>query len=231
METRSLPSIDLKSEKLISHKHRFIWVGVPKAATRSILTLLHRDPPQDFGTQQVGEELRWILKADERLRDYFMFTFVRNPWSRVVSTYFNKIVTEKEDVREHFLSRYDGLFKDMSFEEFVRFLMDDPGGADIHSDRHWASQHLFLLDEKGKIPVNFIGRVENLAEDFNKVTKALGLGEFELPSLNTRAGWNNREGGLSARDPKEYQKHYTPETRELVAKRYAVDIKVFGYTF
>ncbi len=231
METMTLPRTDLKSEKLLSHQHRFLWVGVPKAATRSILTLLHRDPPVHLGTEQINEELRTILRGNGALRDYFIFTFVRNPWSRVVSTYFNKIATSREDVRQHFLSRYPGLSEGMSFEEFVRFLAGDPGGSDRHADRHWASQHLFLLDDSGRVPVQFVGRVETLQRDFGQVCRALGLTGMDLPVLNTRGGWQEREQGLQARDPHEYRQHYSDITRDLIAARYATDIQAFGYTF
>ncbi len=222
---------DLKSEKLVSDKYRFIWVGVPKSATRSILTLLYREPPMDFGARQVNEELRFILQADPRVRDYFKFTFVRNPWSRVVSTYQNKIKTTREKVKLMFAERYPGLRDGMGFEEFVHFLVEHPQGSDSHADRHWASQHLFLIDEKGQVLVDYIGKVENLEDDFRKITRQLGLGSLELPVLNTRDGWTGDTASLKQRDPHDYRTWYNEETRELVRQRYAVDIDFFKYEF
>ena len=227
----ALSAPDLRSEKLISDIYRFIWVGIPKSATRSILTLLHRDPPLDFGTRQVTDELQHFVNSNGQYRDYFKFTFVRNPWSRVVSTYFNKIRTEKEEVRRMFAGRYPGLHDDMSFEQFVTFLVEHPQGSDKHADRHWISQHLFLIDDRGDVLVDFIGKVENLANDFGQITNRLGLGTFELPVLNTRQGWNGNAESLSLSDPYEYRQYYTAKTREMIRQRYAVDIESFQYDF
>ena len=41
-ESPSRPPADPICEKVISDKYRFLWVGIPKVATRSILTALYR---------------------------------------------------------------------------------------------------------------------------------------------------------------------------------------------
>ena len=71
--------------------------------------------------------------------------------------------------------------------------------------------------------VNFVGRYENLENDFKVVVKELGLGkDIALPHLNSR---NHRRKG------RHYTEFYTKETRDLVAEIYAEDINMFGYEF
>jgi chondroitin 4-sulfotransferase 11 len=76
----------------------------------------------------------------------------------------------------------------------------------------------YLIDEKGAIIVDFIGRFEHLQEDFDVISRHLGRAPVELPRTNTSQHAT-------------YTEYYSPATAEMVAKRYAQDIKQFGYRF
>jgi chondroitin 4-sulfotransferase 11 len=219
---------NLKSEKLISDSYKFIWVGIPKVAMTSILSVLHRDAKQDYGTYETHDDLNDIVK-NKNYKNYFKFAFVRNPWARVVSCYLNKIVKGQIKDRD-FLDNYIGLKSDMSFEDFVNFLTIGRGRFDFLSDRHWMSQHKFLIDKSGKILVDYIGKLENIDSDFMKVCKKIGLPNIELPKYNTRFDWGvdikNNEAG-----PSYYRSYYTDKTRKLISRRYKKDISLFNYEF
>ena len=88
---------------------------------------------------------------------------------------------------------------------------------------HLVPQHLYALDKKSMKKVDFVGRCENLENDFKVVAKELGFGkDIALPHLNSR---NHRRKG------RHYTEFYTKEARDLVAEIYAEDIKMFGYKF
>jgi len=153
----------------------------------------------------------------------YSFAFVRNPWDRTVSCYRDKIVGEVPDFTSfsdsgvaHCLSRY-GVFKaGMSFDEFVRAVASI---SDEQADEHFRSQAGYVTNLKGRVAVNFVGRYENLADDFEYVARHIGLPVgLSLPHLQ--------------RAPKkDFAAYYTAETRDLVARRYAQDIDLFEYQF
>ena len=230
-DSASRPPADPMCEKVISDKYRFLWVGIPKVATRSILTALYREPSADLAAREVNEELWKLLKQNEAYQAYFKFAFVRNPWARIVSSYLNKLWRYREDTQRQIIKRYSGLRFRMPFEEFVRFLMENPNGRDEGANRHWMSQHIFVTDKNGELLVDFIGKMENLKEDFATACRRIGLPEIRLPWLNSREGWKVDKQVLDQKDPFYYRHYFTAETRELVRKRYRTDIEMFGYDF
>jgi hypothetical protein len=133
---------------------------------------------------------------------YFKFTFVRNPWARVFSWYENVLRSETHQQRF-------GVAPDCSL---VDFLTD-------HGDQ-WAlrSQLFWILDSNGENPLDFVGRFENLADDFAHVCERLGITERSLPNLVAGSG-------------RRYTDHYDDATRAIIADRYRDEIDYFNYTF
>jgi hypothetical protein len=210
---------------------RAIYVSVPKVACTSFKTAFSR---------LLGRELQDGRDDPHRVRyprpvpidalheylypGFFRFGFVRNPWDRLVSCYRDKIRNEV-DGYTHFtirpgvancLARWSAFAPGMTFDDFVRAVAAIP---DAEADEHFRSQHTFLSDGKGRLTADFVGRYERLAEDFEAVRRKTGLPEVELPRLQ------------AARTAAKYAGYYTPETRRIVAHRYARDVEMFGYAF
>jgi hypothetical protein len=131
----------------------------------------------------------------------FKFTFVRDPYARVLSAYLDKVRTGAK------------ITPIATFTEFCRYLA--AGG--LHANAHWAPQSSLLL-----LPIerfDFIGKVENIKEDLSRVFAHLDL----KPSEPRLAG----PPVTNARDLVE--KEYTPDCRETVRRLYRRDFELFGY--
>ncbi len=154
----------------------------------------------------------------------FSFTFVRNPWDRLVSCYRDKILGEVPDFTSfdarrgvaHCLARFDAFRAGMSFDDFARAVAAIP---DEEADDHFRSQHTFITNTLGDITIDFVGRFEALAEDFRAVCEKLGLPLLMLPHVQA-AGTRRR-----------YTEYYSPESREIVASRFREDVILFGYRY
>jgi tRNA A22 N-methylase len=75
--------------------------------------------------------------------------------------------------------------------------------------------YLNILNEE----LDFIGRFENLLEDFGKVCSILNC-KNKLPHSQ-----------YNKKTPKRYTEYYNDETQQIVAEKYAKDIEHFGYKF
>ncbi len=147
-------------------------------------------------------------------RAYFKFTFVRNPWDRLLSAYlFLKAGGFNETDRRWALENLS------AFPDFSAFVMDWLNRENVWSKLHFQPQIDFISTNGAKPEVDFIGRFENLEEDFAYVKKRIGI--------STSLGHFNRGPGLR----KDYREYYSEAAREVVAKVYREDIAVFGYEF
>ena len=142
--------------------------------------------------------------------NHFVFTFVRHPLARLQSCYTNRLLdsTEKRD-RDRFAIY--GINREMNFEQFVEVIAEVP---DKYLDRHVRSQHVLVRDGDHTV-CDFIGKFENLAEDWQQLQDRFSFPP--LPHKNKSTKRSSAEFTLSAR------------ALELVAKRYAKDFELFGY--
>jgi len=96
---------------LIDRSRDLIYIPIPKVASTSLkIWFLHTSPDLAAHPDPAGWKVnawlgneggRYLLKDPAPLRDgrTFRFAFVRNPWSRLVSSYVNRIVGRGAEYR------------------------------------------------------------------------------------------------------------------------------------
>ena len=237
---------------MICHDYKCLFVHVPKTAGQSIETVfLHlsglswrtrgplllrpnRDPskgPPRLAHLTASEYLELGYIPEALFRSYFTFSFVRNPWDRLVSEYKYRHVGKCS-------------FKTFLFKRFPS-PAEDSYSSGIDAYRHILPQYKFVYDDTGKRLVDFIGYFENLQHDFDHVTRRLGLPHTKLPVINTsphRHGATQRkikdqntqqqyELAQSNTKATRYGDYYDSESRAFVECMYKKDIEIFNYEF
>lgn len=190
--------------------HKLLYVRVPKSGNSSIRHSI-----------EGGEKHRMTSAAIiASARDWTTFSFVRNPWSRLVSTFRHKASQDSDSRRmtdgvyQGFLDAGLPIYKDMGFEEFCEIVCSVP---DSQTDKHLRSQSSFLI-RRNKPIVSFIGRIETMESDWQSL--------MELAALDCAISHLNKTRR------KHYRHYFSSQNLiNLVGDRYAKDIHFFGYDF
>ncbi len=184
---------------------RSIFIHIPKVAGKSIAHAL-------YGMDPKHHKLRSFESLNaEKFHEFFKFGFVRDPWSRLYSTYNHLRKQNKESPygKFYWVEKYD------SFERFVSY-----GLSKEIIDRYLFlnSQYSYLCDSSGLIGVDFVGRLESVDKDFNFVAGRIGSTE----PLSVIGAADNRQS---------YKDSYTSNLVDQVAKLYEDDVEGFGYSY
>jgi len=193
-------------------KREIVFVHVPKTGGASVLQICLR-----HRVVVIGHDLRHpnyfsLMDYKKHKPDIFSFTIVRNPWDRVVSTYFflkgGGIKQEDKEDSGRFVDRYS------CFDEFVLEAFKD---EEILEQIHFRPQHKWLSDDRSLI-VDQVGKFEHLQEDCSKWFRLVGLPNYTLPHVNKSTH-------------NQYKTYYTDKTATIIRHIYSRDIELFKYNF
>jgi hypothetical protein len=167
---------------IINNTHKFIYVHVPKTAGTSITTLfspLTTLFDLEIGATDFGEKIQdayherfqiskhsgltEIYKAvgDQLFKNCFKFSFVRNPFDRIFSTY-------------NFLRSWDSPDRDFnnlmqSFKSFSQFICSNCLVDRQVPDNMFFPQSHWLCSNTDDVALDFIGKVEDLSADIASI--------------------------------------------------------------
>ncbi len=220
-------------------RHKLIYVAVPKAASTRIRRTLARIEGQFSRSLKRSRRSRYrgpygpraitigsfygIATSPDTLR----FSFVRNPYARVVSCWADKFAGKPLTGGDCFIDAYlairqeidpnlpAGPDRTLSFAEFVVF------AAATAQTRH--DIHLQVQDDIISMPgieFDLIGKVENFDADFARVLDHLGASDAV-----------RREAGFAANESHhdDWPTYYTPELADRIYRAYECDFDRFGY--
>jgi hypothetical protein len=227
---RSIPDplrIAVLSRSAVSHDRRYVYVRVPKAANSTISKTLawltfpdERDAVQADENGRVSKHLfskyPWYWFSPENAaRGYFKFMFVRDPFSRVLSAYLDKVNPGFDRNGFAFVGAASGKRpSELSFGDFIGFL--ETGG--LLSNIHWAPQVdlcPFPLDQ-----LDLVGKIETIDQDMAIVGREI-FRQTNLPIQQRETRRTNSSDKLA--------QYYDAGLINRVAKLYERDFDAFGY--
>ena len=141
--------------------------------------------------------------TDEEIDKYFKFTFVRNPFSRLVSAW--RAFASRGKVNKNFES--------FVIERGVGHLLYENGEF---TNDHWFPQFNYVQYSNGQNFIDFVGKFENLKNDTDRLARKVksftGIGEIR--DIDTT-----------------YKEYYKNGLENIVANIYKKDLELFGYEF
>lgn len=141
---------------MISHDKKFIFIHVPRTGGTSIECFLDSSKFEHKFSREIHSRHDYELREHS---DYFSFSFIRNPWERMLSFYlFDKAGSTK-----------------YSFESWLQLIRI--------RNRFAQSMSFFIMDDD-KPRVDFVGRYETYQTDIEYVCDRLNIEYEELPVLN-----------------------------------------------
>ena len=230
----------LRRTTFVSVEKQYFYFAVPKAACTQMKELLrtieHAPPIKAFadGSPQTRRDmfiharpnvpLPSLVDLDDSTQreilesaDFLRFTVVRNPYTRLVSAWSNKVLLCEPGVEEAYLDIKGHLpalhEKSMiTFHEFVDYVADK---CDLRlCNNHWRRQvnHTFFP----AMNFSLVVKIEQLAEGLRQFEKHLGLSNSLTASGRNRSV--SSEPGV-----------YTKELADRVYALYREDFEALGY--
>jgi hypothetical protein len=226
---------DFENNTNISLSNNYVYFAVDKVANSSIknslfeieyapvgkkaLTLYdERCSPLLSPYQLPPTLLREVLNSG----NYFRFAFVRNPYSRLLSCYLDRILTASSKPRRQLnalLKRHGEVPDNVSFEQFIRAICQQASNL---QNSHWRVQTDDIL--YGLVDFDFIGKFENLWPDMAVVSSRI-WGDLRPEMANKDVNKSPRATNAAGK----MRDYYTAELAGLVAERFASDFEAFGY--
>ena len=186
----NFPHSNIKHMIFSFEKHNVTYFRVPKVASTSLLMSFRKiDNIEKIDYKDVN-------------KDSFKFAFVRNPFDRLTSCF--RHVIQKGCLKD--IQGHPRLHRNMTFESFVDVISEI---EEKSMDIHFRPQYTFIEN------VDFIGKFENLTEDFEKVCNKIGIKSDLLHENKT--------------DKIDFKTYYTKETADKVYNLYKKDFQLFDY--
>jgi len=231
----------------ISHNLNIIFIHIPKTGGGTIEKSLGIFGEDNNGSLKVNYDILYG-KDDDKLLQHFTLqnikitkqnefdkyrkiSFVRNPYDRMVSEYLwrtqiygKRQIEFKQYIFEEAIPRKNGE------NVFVKNFYKDENLVPL-MDIHYLDQYKFLINKYGNIDIDFIGKFENLEEDFFKIFN------FKIAETKIHKSKSNYLYYLYKKiipfllRKKAYRRFYDNETKDLIGNEYAEDLKKFNYSF
>lgn len=203
---------------MISHEYKCIFVHLPSTAGTWVERVI---TGRDWWKLQDSKPRTWFRKRKHLIAsqakkeyaeywdEYFKFSFVRNPWSRMVSLAKHGMMDVKITNGELDISGYVERFQkdEVTLEFDYRFEDVDNLIKPTHTKN---AIYENMIDEE----LDFIGKFENLGEDFKYILDVIGI-----------------ETNIKEKPFRDYAHLYSDKVIEQVHDLHKKDIERYDYKF
>lgn len=205
---------------LISHKHKFVFIHIPKTGGDSITAALKPFSEvvgDDLERKHLpAKEIRERFFKDRDWSSYLSFAVIRNPWEQIHSEwcFFQFFYSRVDELKRNgscvgWLSEIERV-GNIKFSDYVTECCRRCARLDLYVPRY--------CQENGKDVVKTIIKFDDLHKGFRILTRKLAL-NTQLPHEN------------AAPDRPPYQEVYTPEMRKMVRIAFGKDIDRFNFAY
>ena len=206
-------------------KHGFWFIDIPRTSSSSIRVELEKYYGIPYGEKNIfetkfsspyklyhdhlpGKDIKRKLGV-ELWNQLFTFTFVRNPWDRILSFYYYRL-------------KCNEIPSSLTFREYISLLENkqlEKYGLPLNSHEYKNCAD-YILDENNKIDVNYVAKYETREKDLNTIAKKIScsqIGNLHLQKT-TPPGLN-------------FSKHFDIDLFAIIEKLYLKDITLFNYSY
>ena len=181
---------------IYSNSNKFMFYHIPKTAGTSLHTVLKRYAVGPHVNEPHLTRVRSHVGVEPtwdkyKGSEYFSFAIVRNPYDRMFSLY--NFLKKRRVIKE-------------TLEEFINKMDREPS-------------QFKLLNYNGVVPLSFVGKFENLEEDFNFIADKIKIKERykDLPKLFKAVNNGN------------YKEEINNELKAIIDEKHHDDFINFNY--
>jgi hypothetical protein len=211
-------NFDFLTNSLVCHPLRLMYVRCQKCGTNTIIkSLVDSYIESGFNDSLAEQSLTPFPRLDDigfDVSEYTVFSVVRNPYTRVLSAYLNRMVNNRDETFLEFEKQYQISAENLSFKDFLLTISrDEPASL----DRHWRplsdllAVRLFSYDHIGKIE-NIGDLKDDLLQRFFPVVAAFESGQSHSTNSSNKI-----------------RQYYTADEIDLVNAIYEEDFINFRY--
>ena len=181
---------------IYSNSNKFMFYHIPKTAGTSLHTVLKKYAVGSHVNEPHLTRVRSHVGVEPtwdkyKGSEYFSFAIVRNPYDRMFSLY--NFLKRRRVIKE-------------TLEEFINKMDREPS-------------QFKLLNYNGVVPLSFVGKFENLEEDFN----------FIADKINIKERYKNLPKLFKAVNNGNYKEEINNELKAIIDEKHHDDFINFNY--
>lgn len=190
------------------YDNKYVFLHIPRTGGSIIVKNLRKKYSESYyGTDKMGLSQQHYLLDNliYNKNNMFVFTFVRNPFDRILSSYLNWTVNKTHD-----FDKYIDMVKDVVKNKLYLY----KGSINANDISHYIPMTVLIGNNK----LDFIGKFENYDNDIKKLSK-------KHPKLTSLCEVNIKKREV------DYREHYSKRNKNIIEELYKNDLIKFKYTF